>query len=109
MKAFTLMIVAVATILSAIQVLQMTNNYASATTSSTIVQSGEATTPLAVFSPQTVEINAGENVTWINPTKVAEPHTITFFLDNSTNSGIVGASFCFKYHKIHDYTTWLQQ
>jgi plastocyanin len=89
MKAFTLMIVAVATILSAIQVLQMTNNYASATTSSTIVQSGEATTPLAVFSPQTVEINAGENVTWINPTKVAEPHTITFFLDNSTNSGIV--------------------
>ena len=83
------MIVAVATILSAIQVLQMTNNYASATTSSTIVQSGEATTPLAVFSPQTVEINAGENVTWINPTKVAEPHTITFFLDNSTNSGIV--------------------
>ena len=89
MKTFTLMIVAVATILSAIQVLQMTNNYASATTSSTIVQSGEATTPLAVFSPQTVEINAGENVTWINPTKVAEPHTITFFLDNSTNSGIV--------------------
>ena len=89
MKTFTLMIVAVATILSAIQVLQMTNNYASATTSSTIVQSGEATTPLAVFSPQTVEINAGESVTWTNPTKVAEPHTITFFLDNSTNSGIV--------------------
>jgi plastocyanin len=89
MKHLTLMIVTVATILSVIQVLQMTNNYASATTSSTIVQSGESTTPLAVFSPQTVEINAGENVTWINPTKVAEPHTITFFLDNSTNSGIV--------------------
>jgi plastocyanin len=89
-KTFILMIVAVTTtILLAIQVLQMTNNYALATTSSTIVQSGEATTPLAVFSPQTVEINAGESVTWTNPTKVAEPHTITFFLDNSTKSGIV--------------------
>ena len=74
------MIVAVTTtILLATQVLQMTNNYALATTSPTIVQSGQATTPLAVFSPQTVEINAGENVTWTNPTKVAEPHTITFF------------------------------
>ena len=90
MKTFTLMIVAViTTILLATQVLQMTNNYASAKTSSTIVQAGEATTPLAVFSPQTAEINAGESVTWINPTKVAEPHTITFFLDNSTNAGIV--------------------
>ncbi|HEU4823915.1 MAG TPA: plastocyanin/azurin family copper-binding protein [Nitrososphaeraceae archaeon] len=77
------------TILLATQLLQMTNNYASATTSPTIVQAGEATTPLAVYSPQTVEINAGESVTWTNPTKVAEPHTITFFLDNSTNSGIV--------------------
>jgi plastocyanin len=89
MKAFTLMIVAVTTMLLATQVLQITDNYTSATTSPTIVQAGEATTPLAVFSPQTVEINAGESVTWTNPTKVAEPHTITFFLDNSTNSGIV--------------------
>jgi plastocyanin len=89
MKAFTLMIVAVTTMLLATQVLQITDNYTSATTSPTIVQAGEATTPLAVFSPQTVEINAGENVIWINPTKVAEPHTITFFLDNSTKSGIV--------------------
>ena len=67
----------------------MTNNHASATTSPTIVQAGEATTPLAVFSPQTVEINAGESVTWTNPTKVAEPHTITFYFDNSPKSGIV--------------------
>lgn len=90
MKTFTLMIaITTTTILLATQLLQMTNNYASATTSPTIVQAGEATTPLAVYSPQTVEINAGESVTWTNPTKVAEPHTITFFLDNSTNSGIV--------------------
>src|SRR5919108_4231277 len=89
MKAFTLMIVAVTTMLLATQVLQITDNYTSATTSPTIVQAGEATTPLAVFSPQTIEINAGESVTWTNPAKVAEPHTITFFLDNSTNAGIV--------------------
>jgi plastocyanin len=90
MKIFTLTIVAVTTVILLVtQVLQITNNYASATTSSTVVQSGEATTPLAVFSPQTVEINAGGSVTWTNPTRVAEPHTATFFLDNSTNAGIV--------------------
>ena len=90
MKTFTIMIVAfTTTILLATQVLQMTNNHASATTSSTIVQAGEATTPLAVFSPPTIEINTGESVTWTNPTKVAEPHTITFFLDNSSMAGIV--------------------
>jgi plastocyanin len=90
MKTFTLMIViTTTTILLATQVLQMTNSNASATTSSTIVQAGEATTPLAVFSPPTVEINTGESVTWTNPTKVAEPHTITFFLDNSSMAGIV--------------------
>jgi plastocyanin len=88
MKIFVLMIVA-AILLLATQVLQMTNNYGSATTSSTVVQTGEATTPLAVFSPQKVEINAGESVTWTNPTRVAEPHTATFFLDNRTNAGIV--------------------
>jgi plastocyanin len=88
MKTITLLIIPIV-ILLATQVLQMTSNHASATTSPTIVQAGEATTPLAVFSPQTVEINAGESVTWTNPTKVAEPHTITFFLDNSTMAGIV--------------------
>ena len=109
MKTFTIMIVAfTTTILLATQVLQMTNNHASATTSPTIVQAGEATTPLAVFSPQTVEINAGESVTWTNPTKVAEPHTITFYFDNSTEVRNSSAPCSFKYNKIHDYTTWLQ-
>jgi plastocyanin len=88
MKTITVLIIPTA-ILLATQVLQMISDHASATTSPTVVQSGEATTPLAVFSPQTVEINAGESVTWTNPTKVAEPHTITFFFDNSTVAGIV--------------------
>jgi plastocyanin len=89
MKMFVLMYVVAAILLLATQVLQMTNNYASATTSSNVVQTGEASTPLALFSPQKVEINAGESVTWTNPTRVAEPHTATFFLDNRTNAGIV--------------------
>jgi plastocyanin len=48
------------------------------------VQAGEAsmvgngTSPLTAFVPQDVEINAGESVTWTNPTPVAEPHTVTF-------------------------------
>jgi plastocyanin len=30
------------------------------------------------FVPQNVSINAGETVTWVNPTVVGEPHTVTF-------------------------------
>jgi plastocyanin len=30
------------------------------------------------FFPQIVEIKTGQSVTWYNPTKVPEPHTVTF-------------------------------
>jgi len=33
------------------------------------------------YSPQSVEINAGESVTWFNPSPVAEPHTVSFIKD----------------------------
>ena len=42
-----------------------------------------------LFYPPTVEINTGESVTWTNPTKVAEPHQLRFFLDNTSMAGIV--------------------
>lgn len=48
------------------------------------VQAGDAllignnTSPVTAFLPQDIAINAGESVTWTNPTPVAEPHTITF-------------------------------
>ena len=45
---------------------------------------GNASMSLSVFSPQTVEISVGESVTWINPTKVPEPHTVTFVMSNET-------------------------
>ena len=35
------------------------------------------------FTPQSVEIKAGESVTWRNPMAVSEPHTVTFLKDQS--------------------------
>jgi hypothetical protein len=34
-----------------------------------------------LFSSECVEINAGESVTWFNPSPVAEPHTVSFIKD----------------------------
>lgn len=35
------------------------------------------------FTPQNVEIKAGESVTWHNPMVVSEPHTVTFMKDQN--------------------------
>jgi plastocyanin len=35
------------------------------------------------FSPQRIQINAGDTVTWYNPSPVAEPHTTTFLTNSS--------------------------
>ncbi|HEU4823397.1 MAG TPA: hypothetical protein VFS97_08240 [Nitrososphaeraceae archaeon] len=48
---------------------------------------GNATAPWTIFLPQEIEINTGESITWYNPTEVAEPHTVTFVLDNNTMTG----------------------
>ena len=50
---------------------------------------GNATAPWTIFLPQKIEINTGESITWYNPTEVAEPHTVTFVLDNNTMTGVV--------------------
>jgi plastocyanin len=50
---------------------------------------GDYTAPLTVFLPQNIEIKAGESVTWDNPSRVAEPHSATFVLDNKTMTDIV--------------------
>jgi plastocyanin len=39
---------------------------------------GDNNISLTQFFPQTVEIKTGGTVTWYNPTKVPEPHTVTF-------------------------------
>ena len=75
------------------------NNSANATTTTTHQQDnnspkvaaggGNDTDPLTVFTPQDIEIKAGQSVTWFNPTTVGEPHTVTFVTDNDTMAGIV--------------------
>ncbi len=73
------------------------NNYVNATTAqpqqnnTTKVAAGGGNGSVVnhVFNPQDIEINAGQSVTWLNPTKVGEPHTVTFVLDNNTMAGVV--------------------
>ena len=50
---------------------------------------GNNTSPLTAFAPQQVRVNAGQSVTWDNPSVVGEPHTVTFVLDNKTATNIV--------------------
>lgn len=49
---------------------------------------GNASMSISSFSPQTVEVNVGQSVKWINPTDVPEPHTVTFVLSNETFADI---------------------
>lgn len=44
---------------------------------------GGPTAPLTKFFPQTANIKVGETVTWYNPTRVGEPHTVSFLADPS--------------------------
>ncbi len=50
---------------------------------------GNLTSPLTAFVPQQVQISVGQSITWDNPSVVAEPHTVTFVLDNKTATDIV--------------------
>lgn len=45
-----------------------------------IVHAGEgnASVVTVAFIPSNIEVNVGESVQWINPTEVAEPHSVTF-------------------------------
>jgi plastocyanin len=42
---------------------------------------GNASAVIVDFVPHNIEINAGDSVQWINPTQVAEPHSVTFLED----------------------------
>lgn len=44
---------------------------------------GNSTVPLSVFVPQRIEIQAGQTITWDNPTPVGEPHSVTFLKDEN--------------------------
>jgi plastocyanin len=47
---------------------------------------GNTTLPYDIFTPKLVHINSGQSVSWYNPAKVAEPHTVTFVMDNKTKA-----------------------
>jgi plastocyanin len=49
------------------------------------VGGGSVSNPLFGYTPQNVEIKAGETVVWyVRPLVPAEPHTVTFVFDNKT-------------------------
>ena len=53
---------------------------------------GEGSTPTVqqfTFTPQTVEINAGESVTWFSPAEITDFHTVTFRLDQNVVSELL--------------------
>lgn len=56
---------------------------------------GNSTLPYTIFNPQTVQVKTGQSIMWYNPSKVGEPHTITFALDNKTKPDL-SATFAVK-------------
>lgn len=66
--------------------LAQSNSDSTPTTTSVKVQAGggNSTLPYTIFNPQSVQVKAGQSIMWYNPSKVGEPHTVTFALDNKT-------------------------
>ncbi|MFL6418342.1 MAG: plastocyanin/azurin family copper-binding protein [Nitrososphaeraceae archaeon] len=71
------------------------NNTTTTTATSSSIKAhaggGNTTDMLAVFVPQQIQVSTGQSITWDNPSAVAEPHTVTFVLDNKTMTNIVSA------------------
>ena len=54
-----------------------------------IAEGSTATVQQYTYTPQAVEINAGESVTWFNPAEASDIHTVTFVRDPSIISDII--------------------
>jgi plastocyanin len=52
-------------------------------------QGSNATVQYFTYTPQTVEINAGESVTWFTTAELVDIHTVTFVLDQNLTSDII--------------------
>ena len=52
-------------------------------------EGSNATVQQYTFTPQSVEINAGESVTWFSPAELSDIHTVTFVRDPSIVSDII--------------------
>ena len=56
---------------------------------------GNSTLPYTIFNPRSVQVKTDQSVMWYNPSKAAEPHTVTFALDNNTRPEL-SAPFAIK-------------
>jgi plastocyanin len=54
-----------------------------------IGEGSNATVQYFTFTPQTIEINAGETVTWFSPDEFVDIHTVTFVPDPTIQSDIL--------------------
>jgi plastocyanin len=54
-----------------------------------VAEGSNFTVQYYTFTPQTVEINAGESVTWYSPAEFSELHTVTFVLDQNVTPDII--------------------
>lgn len=54
-----------------------------------IGEGSNATVQYYTFTPQTIEINAGETVTWFSPDEFVDIHTVTFVPDPAVQSDIL--------------------
>jgi plastocyanin len=54
-----------------------------------IGEGSNATVQYYTYTPQTLEINAGETVTWFSPDEFVDIHTVTFVRDQSIQSDIL--------------------
>jgi plastocyanin len=80
-SSIILVTVSLAFALTLTVVTNCTPTYAQARATATkLVHAGEgnASNVVVRFVPQTIEIKAGQGITWDNPTTVPEPHSVTF-------------------------------
>lgn len=54
-----------------------------------VAAGSNATVQYYTFTPRTVEINAGESVTWSSPAELSDIHTVTFALDENLMSDVI--------------------
>jgi plastocyanin len=81
-----------ATITDTTQLTETTDQGATSTEGNvrvSIAEGSNATVQYYTFTPQSVEINAGESVTWFNPAELSDIHTVTFVQDPSIVSDII--------------------
>src|SRR5918992_2811757 len=66
-----------------------TETFTEGNVSVAIGEGSNATVQYYTFTPESVEINAGESVTWFSPAELSDIHTVTFVQDPSIVSDIV--------------------